>query len=472
MPVSWTDTFRGTASRLTGRAWLAVGLAVLLAAPAAVPSLAQAADEQSRLEELEREVRQLRQELKAAGGAGAGARIDELERKLEVLAEELQRLRGREVEAVAGTDETGIVPGGMAPAVSKVYRQERGVSVGGYGEVLYQSFDDTNEAGDPSGKTDELDMKRLITYFGYKFNDWILFNSEIEYEHANTSAEGEVEVELAYLDFLLNPRFNVRAGMFLVPVGFINELHEPPIFLGARRPLVERNIIPTTWAEVGVGVYGESGRVTYRGYLGSSLDAAGFSSSSGLRGGRQKGSKARAEDLALTGRVDVDVAPGLLVGGSLFTGGTGQGRSATTGGQAIDGTVTMWDLHAEYRNRGWQARALWVDVDLDDAALISDLVGETVGSAMEGYYVEAGYDVLAARGTDHELIPYVRIESYDTLAELPTGSAGAGRETDVTTIGVAYKPIPQVVIKADHQSLDNETDTAVDQWNVALGFLF
>ena len=101
---------------------------------------------------------------------------------------------------------------------------------------------------DPALGTDtRLDALRLVLYTGYKFNDRIVFNSEIEFEHGGYSdehTEGEAKVEFAYLDFLINKAFNVRAGMMLVPMGFINELHEPPAFLGARRPQVERTHHP------------------------------------------------------------------------------------------------------------------------------------------------------------------------------------------------------------------------------------
>ncbi|RMF74762.1 MAG: hypothetical protein D6738_05490 [Acidobacteria bacterium] len=461
----------GTTCRLCGLALLVLLGAGLVAGPAA-------ADERDdRISRLEQQVQQLTQELEALrrGGDG-GADVEELARKLDVLAEELERLRGREVAAtVPGGDDPEARRRGLAPSAAKVYRIERGISIGGYGELLYENFDDTTDAGAPSGKTDRFDLKRLIVYLGYKFNDRVLFNSEIEYEHAlaGDGEPGEVAIELAYLDFLIDPRANVRAGMVLVPVGFINELHEPPTFFSADRPQVERNIIPTTWRELGVGVFGESGRVSYRAYLTTSLDAAGFSSSSGIRGGRQSGAKARAEDLALSGRLDVDVAPGLLVGVSAFTGKTGQGRT-TMGGTPIDGDLTLWDVHAEWRWKGLRARGLWASIDLDDADLISDLVGEPVGSEMSGWYLEAGWDVLWRRGGEQELIPFVRRESFDTLDEVPAAFAGMGLDgqRDVTTIGVVYKPIPQVAVKLDFQNFDTASGSSVDQWNAALGFMF
>jgi len=149
---------------------------------------------------------------------------------------------------------------------------KQGVSIGGYGEFLYQNFDRSLEDGTPSGETDSADLVRLVLYTGYKFNDRILFNSEIEYEHATTGEgdeeKGEVSVEFAYLDFLFGERMGVRSGLVLVPVGFLNELHEPPIYLGARRPEVEKNILPSTWRANGAGIHGEFGSgLSYRAYV-------------------------------------------------------------------------------------------------------------------------------------------------------------------------------------------------------------
>ena len=436
-----------------------------------------AGEPEDRIRELERQVRELTTELQALQQTRRDdERLDELARRIDVLAEELERLRGREVDAsLPGGEDPAARRRGLAPSAAKVYRIEQGVSVGGYGEMLYENFDGRTDSGAPSDAVDRFDLKRVILYLGYKFNDRVLFNSEIEYEHATAGdgKPGELAIEQAFVDFLIDPRANVRAGMLLIPVGFINELHEPPTFFSADRPVVERTIIPTTWGELGAGVFGESGRVSYRAFLTTSLDASGFSSASGIRGGRQKASKARAEDFALSGRIDVDVAPGLLVGISGFTGKTGQGRT-TGAGTPIDGKVTLWDLHAEWRWKGLRARALAVAVDIDQADLISDLVGEPVGSKLTGWYLEAGWDVLAHRSSEQELIPFIRYEALDTLDEVPAAFAGMGLDgsLSVTTLGLVYKPIPQVAIKLDFQNFDNDAGSAVDQWNAALGFMF
>ena len=245
---------------------------------------------------------------------------------------------------------------GLGPAASKVYNVERGVSIGGYGEMLYQSFASETEDGSASAKSDQLDFLRAIVYVGYKFNDRIHFNSEIEFEHASTGKGGEVSVEFAYLDFSLRPELGIRGGMLLVPMGFINELHEPPIFYGARRPEVESAIIPTTWRENGAGIFGEAGPVEYRAYAVAGLDASGFSAS-GIRGGRQKGARSLAEDFAFTGRVDLTSVPGLLAGISfLYRRVRAGNRRRRPGGEREN--VALRPAHAVSLSRAPRPRSL------------------------------------------------------------------------------------------------------------------
>ena len=101
-----------------------------------------------------------------------------------------------------------------------------------------------------------------MVYAGYRFNDRFIFNSEIEIEHAN-----EIFLECTYLDWRSSDNQGLRAGMLLMPAGVVNELHEPNVVLGAERPVTERIIIPSTWRENGVGIYGSTGRVSYRAYV-------------------------------------------------------------------------------------------------------------------------------------------------------------------------------------------------------------
>ncbi|HEY0593147.1 MAG TPA: hypothetical protein VGF40_15345, partial [Thermoanaerobaculia bacterium] len=376
-------------------------------------------------------------------------------------------------EPVAG--ETGSF--GLGAAASKVYRADRGVSLGGYGEMLYENYASDRDDNVASGKTDQIDFLRAILYAGYKFNDRVVFNSEIEFEHATTGdGVGEVSVEFAYLDFLVNPAFNVRAGMVLLPIGLVNELHEPTAFLGARRPNVEQAIIPSTWRENGAGIFGEVGTLSYRAYVTNGLDSREFTAS-GIRSGRQGGAKAKAEDFAFSGRIDWQPLPGTMFGGALFTGGADQGTT-TPAGDSYDATVTIAELHADAKVRGWLLRALWATGEIGDAAqvnLANNLTGnKSVGEEFGGWYGEVGYDL----GTvlplgESAVIPFARYEEFNPQESVPSGFAlDPSKDASVLTLGVSWKPLPQAVIKLDWQNYDNAAGRGVDQMNLALGYIF
>lgn len=396
--------------------------------------------------------------------AADSARVAELERRLDAVTRELERmdLGGDVVSA-------DTIMQGLGPAASKVYRVERGVSLGGYGEFLYENFASEREDGTPSGATDQFDALRAIIYVGYKFNDRLLFNSEIEVEHAD-----EIFLEFAYLDYLINDRVGVRGGMLLAPLGLVNELHEPPIFLGSERPLTENRIIPTTWRENGIGLFGGTEALSWRVYLMNSLNGMNFSAS-GLRGGRQKGSKALAEDFGVAGRLDYTGILGLNAGASVYTGETA--HNATFAGDEVGGRVTIWDLHADYRARGFDLRALVARATVDDVPELNQMIGLTgtdgIGTEMLGWYLQAGYDILRGSNVEDQLIPYVRYERVNTQQEVATGfAADPATDVTITSLGAAWRPIPQAVLKADYQIRSNEAETATDQWNVSLGWLF
>ena len=277
--------------------------------------------------------------------------IAELERRLDLLAEEVERLRSGEADQ-AGPSADAARAIGLAPSAAATYGRGRGVSIAGYGEMLYERFAAENEAGALSGRGAQLDFLRAILYAGYRFNDRFLFNSEIEVEHAD-----EISVEFAYVDFKAHAHLGVRGGMLLIPMGLVNEFHEPTVFLGAERPVTENRIIPSTWRENGGGVYGSFDRVAFRAYVVTGFNGSSFSSG-GVRGGRQKGGQARASDMACTGRVDVTPTPGVFVGASLYTGGAGQG-DVVVDGREVDVGTTIVDLHGQAQIRGLDLRGLY-----------------------------------------------------------------------------------------------------------------
>jgi hypothetical protein len=407
--------------------------------------------------------------------------IAEIKAQIDALTREIERLQlGQEVTVEADTAVLG-----FAPAASKVYRVQRGVSLGGYGEVLYQRFASSREDGSPAGKNDQIDMLRGVLYAGYKFNNRFLFNSELEVEHSATGHAGSVGLEFAYLDYRLSDPIGFRGGLLLVPMGLVNELHEPTAFLGTDRPLTERSIIPTTWREAGIGMFGEAGGFSYRTYLLNSFDAIGGGSSkasgfsaSGLRGGRQKGSKAVANDFAWTGRLDYVGQPWLMVGSSIWIGQTGQNRiPAADPASSIGARTLIWEGHADARYKGFVLRGLVAVGAVSDAAALNaekDLSdAESIGERLFGWYLEAGYDVLRSLSTTHQLLPYVRYEQVNTQDRVPAGfSSDPANNQTILLLGGAWKPIPNLVVKADYQFRQNAAQTGTDQFNILLGYVF
>src|SRR5262245_36617336 len=188
---------------MTGKTtWIAAAIGAALW----VGSAALAADD-AKVAELEKQLKALQEQVAAMKSTDTA----ELQRQIDVLSKEIESLKLGEV-ADQGSEGGKY---GLGPSASKVYGIKKGVSVGGYGEALYSNPSSSLEDGTPSGADASVDLLRLVLYFGAKFNDKILFNSEVEYEHVTTGEgdeeRGEVTVEFAYLDFLVNPAVNVRS---------------------------------------------------------------------------------------------------------------------------------------------------------------------------------------------------------------------------------------------------------------------
>ena len=398
--------------------------------------------------------------------------LQELRRQLNILAAEVELIRSGE-PLVEVTDEEARARG-LGPAAASVYRRQEGVSIAGYGEMLYNNFGAENELGDPVRKSTQLDFLRAIIYAGYRFNDRFVFNSEIEFEHASTSLEGSASVEFAYLDFIANDYLSLRGGLLLVPMGLVNELHEPTVFMGALRPETERRIIPSTWRENGVGAVGSVGIFDYRVYLINGLEGSRFSSN-GLRGGRQKGSETTATDMAVVARLDVNPTPGVFFGGSFYNGASDQG--AFFEGSELDVGTTIGELHGQAQLRGFDLRGLYAWAHLDDVIRLNRSLGLTgsdgIGESLEGGYLQIGYNLLSQFRADIGVMPYYRYEILDTQKVVPTGFfRNPNRDRTFQTLGLEFKPIPNIVIKSDFVWNRNKAQTGVNRVNVALGYNF
>ncbi len=467
------------------------GIALASAAPAAAQASPAASPStltpEQRIQELERLLADTRAELDklkvSSSSAETSARLDELSRRIDILAQEIQNLKMGEAapaaEAGAAIGEKSVERYGIGPAAAKIYGIKKGLSIGGYGEILYSNFASKDQSGAPSSGEDVITDLRAVVYIGYKFDQHFVLNSEIEYENAVVASDkgGEAEVEFAYIDYTNSPLFNARTGLILIPSGLINQLHEPTAFLGARRPDVDEVIIPTTWREIGTGFYGTCGPVSYQLYGVNGLNAAGYTAEGGIHEGSQEGSEALAKSWAFAGRVDFTAVPGLLAGASVFSGDSGQGQF-TPSGDKISGLTTLVEAHVDWRWRGIWVRGIYAHTTIQQADLINQLNNfegdESVGSTQEGWYGQAGFDVLSlVSGSRMNLIPFARYEQYDTQAAVPVGYA-RNPENDVHgwTLGAVFQPIPQLILKADWQQRHNAAQTGVNLWNVALGYVF
>jgi hypothetical protein len=328
------------------------------------------------------------------------------------------------------------------------------------------------------GRDGVLDFHRFVLLINHSFSSNLRFVGELELEHAlveGLEEKGELELEQAYLDFLLKREFNLRAGMVLMPIGIINERHEPPVYNGVERPFVDTVIIPTTWFEAGAGVHGELWRgLRYRGYVTAPLDALEFTADEGIREGRQKGSESNVGSPALTGRVEYVGTRNLVLGVSGW-----RGRSNFSIPR-LTTTVGVAEFDARYRHRRLELRGEFARVGISDAAALNDAIARLTGvspnvaEGLQGFYGEAAYRVWAA-GSPRDLVAFVRYENFDTQHRMPDGFIPLKEfDRDAWVFGLTYYPDPDIAVKADFVQLRNQSSVvkARNSFNVGLGWWF
>ncbi|MEC3907394.1 hypothetical protein VOI54_10220 [Tamlana sp. 2201CG12-4] len=347
----------------------------------------------------------------------------------------------------------------------------KAVTVGAYGELTYNQ---------PEGQSGELDVQRLVLLFGYKFNDKTQFVTEVEFEHVN-----EVFVEQAFINYNVASNTSLRGGLMLVPMGIVNEFHEPTTFNGVERPAMDNVIIPTTWREIGVGATGRFNEISlgyqayvFNGFKSSEADGQGgltglLKGSNGLRGGRQKGIKSTVSSPTLSAKLDYYGIPGLRLGLSGYFGDT----QVEDDVKDIDGSVigvSMIGLDARYAYQRFTARGQYINAQLSGTEAYNNATGKDLGSALEGWYLEAAYNLLPQEKSQR-LFAFARYEQYDTHAK----TAGdlerddAYNRNDITT-GLSYHIAPGVVLKGDYQFRDNAVSggDVANRLNFGIGVWF
>jgi hypothetical protein len=401
------------------------------------------------------------------------ADMSELERKIDILSDELDDLKeGDMLKGQRGR--------------SRRFQQPNLVTVFGYGELHLNA--PLTGADNPT----QLDNHRYVIGIHAILAKWVHLTAEIDFE----KAAQELEFEVSYLDFLLTPGFNVRAGVMLAPIGFLNEYHEPPLFWTAERPTLQKRLIPTTFSVAGAGVLGSPvDGFNYRVYAVGSLqsiqdnsgsggggvgnggDTSSFSSN-GIRGGRHQINESIANDFAVTGRMEfTKLLPGLQVGVSTFLGDTSQGF--------IDegGFMALLEADIQYRKEWFEMNATIVNTSISDTeelnAFCSISGNACTGRIAEnqfGFNIQAGVHLPQLMGwkTTHDIIPHFMFERVRTQDKNDGTYAidYSKNRNQIYTAGVAYLPIPKVSIKADitHENLGD--DTSSKQFNMSVSYLY
>lgn len=340
-----------------------------------------------------------------------------------------------------------------------------------YGELNY------NRPTKASEDT-QADLRRFVLGFQHRFDPKTRLVAEVEVEHAVASAddEGEVAIEQAYAERQLGPRLALRAGLFLMPIGLLNENHEPTAFYGVERNFVETAIIPTTWREGGVQFVGDLGEgLALQAGVSTGFDLGKWDASSDegrespLGSIHQEMALAKARDLALFGALNWRGLPGLQLGASVFSGGASQGQGAA------HGRVTLWDLHARWTPGAWDFAALVARGTISNtAALNRPLVGNPtlIPAAFDGAYVQAA--VKAWSDGDLALSPFLRFERFNTAKRYADLGAGltpeAAKSEQVATAGLNFAFGNGLVAKADVQRFKN--DRSRNRFDLGLGWSF
>ncbi len=335
----------------------------------------------------------------------------------------------------------------------------------GYGEVNYNRYQRDKSKN-------EADVRRLVLGVQHRFDARTKLVTELEVEHSVTSAsdKGEVAIEQAYVERQLNDQWAMRAGLFLMPSGLLNENHEPTAYYGVERNFVETAIIPSTWREGGLQFVGNFDQgLTLQMGVSTSFDVSKWSSTdaetadSPLGAVHQEMSQAHAKDLAFFGALNWRGVPGLQLGGSVFSGKGGQGQ-ATAAGNGL--RVSLWDLHARYMVAGWDLSAVYARGTIGGTAAFNTLTLSSgpdwypVPKRFDGAYVQAAYKLWTSG--DLSLSPFVRLERFNTrkaYADLGLGLTQTAAPTEqVRTVGANLNVGDGVVFKADIQRFQENKD--------------
>ena len=343
---------------------------------------------------------------------------------------------------------------------------------------------DYNQKIDGAARTPgKMDVHRLVTLFGYQFNRKTQFVSEIEVEHVK-----EIFIEQAFVKHRLTKSMSLRAGLLLIPMGFVNEAHEPTFFYTVERPLLDKNIIPSTWREIGFGISGliPTHSLKYQLYLVNNPlgydGSAKINAEKGFRSARQKGAESLVSTLpGLSGQLEYYGLDNFKVGLSLYHGKTNTSlvndfkddlRPEVS--EIIDSStvnMSMATIHSSFARGPFTARAQYTLASYANTVEYNSYTGSDVPELMHGYYLLFAYDLLKEEKLSLE--PFLRVEHLNNQLRISDNMVeDASLKQNIYSFGINYKPDPGVVFKIDYQIFDLKEGNDFQQFNAGIGVWF
>lgn len=330
-------------------------------------------------------------------------------------------------------------------------------------------------------ETLEFDQERFVPFFYSQVTDRLSVAAELEIEHGgpqSNQSDGDVKIEFATIDYRFSDWFNLRSGVILVPMGRFNLVHDSPLNDLPLRPMVSRSILPSTFAESGLGFFGtvyptQLSKIDYEFYVTNGFDGRNgqLRDANGTRGSRGSLSRDRNENKAIVSRISVSPVLGVEVAGSVHHGQWNDEADVYNGEEhnltllAVDGNLQRGPFEI-------QGEAAWADIE--GAGIYTTVEGEVsrqdaddsnrrtvleergsryeVPQSMFGYYVQLNYHFMPQAitrafpsyfGQDSTFTGIVRWGEADTN----TDSDFNPNDEERLTLGINFRPIEDSVIK-------------------------
>lgn len=393
-------------------------------------------------------------------------------------------------------DSCTVQPRQSAPKEERpIEKIKKRLTIGGYGEAVmtrnffsdsYLRYTDAASKKDSKGHG-RFDLPHVVIFLGYDFGKGWSMGSEIEFEHGGTESAMEIETEEAgeyeseierggevaleqfWIQKSFCPEFNIKLGHIIVPVGATNQHHMPTEFFGVYRPEGENTIMPCTWHETGISLWGQAGDWRYEVLFISGLDSERFGAQSWIHDGSASPYEFKiANNYAGAFRVDNTSIKGLRLSLSGYVGNSFNNTLMETNGSRYDGvkgTVTIGAFDFAYNDHNWIVRGNFDYGHLSDSYAIKEFnmnmtnaspsPKQLVASDAIAAGIEAGYDFFSLspklRQKEQRFYLFGRYDYYDSMYKMERNAFSydwCGRQR--VAVGINYYPIRDIVIKGEY----------------------